>query len=570
MCEQGCLTAHPLAFLEEFSNRIDEGVAYMTQLSGAFEDAQNETFLIDTLSNECGADVSFLPETLGSLKDHLQNLQDQIHAFVDLTSCSRVSPIIRRITHGAVCDESAKAFTWIWASCFSLLVCCFTLLTVRSALFNSIKKGKSRDKKSTRVVEKEFEEYKEYMAEYYGDEVGKWKVEGTKKKTKMDHIEFDLGSQFIQRNPTFDTETTSPDSERGGIFKFENSDEPSEESKSKTSTKEQVGDDENSFGSSYESCSDDSRSEHSEDDKSAFISFFVETKSMARHSLQNVRDMGSVIGDNISTIGGSVIGGSVMGGRGDDGSVLSSFSSKASSLARQAVHNARKLKPLLLRGHNQDDSASIDDESLFLSPMNELWPDQPSSLSPGQERKDFQEISSHQELPKTASRRSTRDGVNIQGRHPISSATTRSSTSARRGVDGILRLITPTSDDGSGKNSKRAKTPMAPKKPIRFLSRTTEYSQDEIQPLTPNRTPGSNSNVQPLKLRLSPYLSAGHRSDSNDSAPYQRRQGRRSRYSRTRVSLDDEIDGRERSTRRSDPPASPPRRQRFFKGGRIP
>jgi hypothetical protein len=255
------------------------------------------------------------------------------------------------------------------------------------------------------------------------------------------------------------------------------------------------------------------------------------------------------------------MGGSVMGGRGDDGSVLSSFSSKARSLARQAVHNARKLKPLLLGGHNQDDSASIDDESLFLSPTNELWHDHPSSLPPRQERQEFQEISSHRELPKTAS----------QGRHSISSATTRSSTSAR---DGILRLITPTSDDGSGKNSKRAKTPMAPKKPIRFLSRTTDYSQDEVQPLTPNRTPGSslsiNSHVQPLKLRLSPYLSTGHRSDSNDSAPYQRRQGRRSRYGRTRVSLDDEIDGRERSTRRSDPPASPPRRQPFFKGGRIP
>jgi hypothetical protein len=564
------LTAHPLAFLEGFSNRIDEGVAYMTQLSGAFEDAQNETFLIDTLSNECGADVSFLPETLSSLQDHLQNLQDQMHAFVDLTSCSRVSPIIRRITHGAVCDESAKAFTWIWASCFSLLVCCFTLLTVRAALFNSIKKGKSRERKPKRVVEKEFEEYKQYMAEYYGEEVGKWKVEGTKKKSKVNHIEFDLGSQFIQRNPTFDTETTSPDSARGGIFKFENSDEPPEESESKTNTEEQAGDDEFSNGSSYESCSDESQSERGEDDKSAFVSFFVETKSMARHSLQNVRDMGSVIGDNISTIGGSVIGGSVMGGRGDDGSVLSSFSSlssKASSFARQAVQNARKLKPLLLGGHNQDDSASIDDESLFLSPMNKLWHDQPSSLPPGQER---QEFSSHQELPKTASRRSTRDGVNIQGRHPISSVTTRSSATSRRGVDGIWRLITPTSDDGSGKNSMRAKTPMAPKKPIRFLSRTTDYSQEEIQPLTPNRTPGpsltTNSNVQPLKLRLSPYLSAGYRSDSLDSAPYQRRP----RYGRTRVSLDDEIDGRERSTRRSDPPASPPRRQQFFKGGRIP
>lgn len=580
----------------------------MTQLSGAFEDAQNETFLMDTLSNECGADVSFLPETLGSLQDHLQTLQEQIHAFVDLTSCSEVSPIIRRVTHGAICDESAKGFTWIWASCFSLLVCCFTLLTVRAALFNSIKKGKSREKKPKRVVEKEFEEYKEYMTEYYGDEVGKWQLEGAKKKNTVDKVEFDLGSQFLHRNPTFGTESSSPESAEGGVFKF--SDEASEESESKSDAKEQaaVNDDSSSVGSSYDSCSDDSQSDDSADDQSAFVSFMIETKSMVRQSLESAKELGSTIGDNISIIGGSVVGGSVMSGRDDDHSVISSFSSKASSLARQAIGNVRKLKPLLGVGHNVEDSASIDDESLFLAPStdNKNDPKQSCSpetgvespenleltlkrafreasnqLSPGggrhslssmtagsaaQENLEFSLNRAYYETSNRRSTHSTHNGADLSSRHSLSSNTTQNSSSARRGINGIWRLITPTSDEAAGGYKKLAKTPMAPKKTIRFLSRTTDFSHDEMQPLTPNRPPTSafslNSNVQPVKLRLSPYLTSSQRSDQKDFT--QRRQGRPSRNRRIRLSLDDEAERRGRD----DPSASPPRSHRFFKDRR--
>eukprot|EP00980_Cylindrotheca_fusiformis_P005850 scaffold1228_cov119-Cylindrotheca_fusiformis.AAC.17 len=459
----GCLTDHPLAFLEEFGKRIDEGVVYMSQLSGALEDAQDETFVMDKLNQECGADASYLPETIGSLEGLLQTLQEQMHSFVKLTSCSQVSPIIRRVTHGAICDESAMGFTWIWATCFSLLVCCFTLLTVRAALFNSIKKGKSREKKPRRIVEKEFDEYKEYMAEYYGDdEVAKWVLDGETKKApkkKVDHVEFEFGSPFLQRNPTFGTESTSPESAQAGVFKFDDSNDIEEDSKPRAVVRVDLpgADDQSSDGSSYESCSDDSDSDDDDDshndNKSALYSFMVETKSMVRQSLENAKELGSVIGDNISVIGssvsaaGSVFGGSMLSGRSDDRSVISSFSSKASSLARQAADRVSKLKPLLGLGGggiDQEDSASIDDDSLFL-------PDEPvvvqeKTTSTSQALPKVDSVSAHPDVDEISFRPRSRRTTQA-GRNSLASATTaQSSTSAGHFVDGIRSLITPTSN----------------------------------------------------------------------------------------------------------------------------
>ena len=186
-----------------------------------------------------------MPSTLASMEDSINNLQEKMHSFVDLASCHRVSPIIRRMTHGAICDESAKGITWVWASCFALLLCCFVMLSVRAALFNSIKTRKRREKKPKRVVEKEFEEYKNFMAEFYDPEqVAKWKMHGTKKKQKPG-VQFELS---LLPADTFETQGTTPNSEQGGIFDFD----PNEESSESETTSKNLND-EASYGSSFES-----------------------------------------------------------------------------------------------------------------------------------------------------------------------------------------------------------------------------------------------------------------------------------------------------------------------------
>mmetsp|Transcript_30189 Transcript_30189/g.72465 ORF Transcript_30189/g.72465 Transcript_30189/m.72465 type:complete len:143 (-) Transcript_30189:736-1164(-) len=65
--------------------------------------------------------------------------------------------------------------------------------------------------------------------------------------------------------------------------------------------------------------------------------------------------------------------------------------------------------------------------------------------------------------------------------------------STRQGFDRVWKMITPLSgfedDTTPRESSKRVKAPTAPKKAIQFWSRTSlEFNEDEIQPLTPNRT----------------------------------------------------------------------------------
>lgn len=567
MCHlQGCLTDHPLDFLEQFGSRIGVGVAHLTELSNALIDAKNETFLIDTLSAECGADISFLPDTIGSLDGLFHDLQDQMDAYVDLTSCSRVSPIIRRITNGAICNESVKGATAIWACSFSLLFCCFTLWSLRAALFNSIKKGRKRDKKPKRVVEKEFEEYKEFMKEYYGDEVGKWKVQGVKTKQKVNHVEFDLGTQFISSNPTFDTEGSSPDSARGGVFRFDHVVENESEGIVIAPVMEDPtangGDESKDENSSCESCSDEESEADADfdDDKSALVSFFVETKEMARHGIRNVRDLGSTISDNVSAIGSSAMDRSVSG---DDASVVSSFSHMASSFAHKTIEKVKKLKPLL--GRDEEDAGpddSLDEESLFLSSPIKSSTVKESALGGGVDD------SFEQELEQVFEKQGRHEASNQyaqdwKGRGSVASST-------RQGLDRVWRMIPPVSgfeDETTPRECKRVKTPTAPKKAIQFLSRTRkEYDDDEIQPLTPNRPPGSvlstNSNVQPTRLRLSPY------STSSYSNTRQRKLSS-SRAPRTRLSSEDDEWDNQRKQGRQNPSISPPKNNRFSSGRRY-
>lgn len=582
------MSNHPLAFLEDFSIRVGEGVDQLAQLNSALVDAQNETFLIDTLSVECGADVSSLPSTMSSLGTLFHELQDQMDAYVDLLSCSRVSPIIRRVTNGSICNESVKGVTSLWACCFSLLVCCFTMWSLRAALFNPVKRGKRRDKKPKRVVEKEFEEYKEFMKEYYGDEVGEWKVQGIKPKSKVNRVQFDLGSQFIEPKPTFDTEGSSPESAHAGVFSFDQSD--NDEGIEVAPVMEDPtanGEEEEEDASSYESCSDEESEANADaegDDKSALISFFVETKEMARHGIRNVRDFGSTVSDNVSAIGSSVMDRSSSV---DDASVFSSLSSKASSFASSVAHKTfeqvKRLKPLLGGNGEEDDGSdnSIDDESLFISPGDETNVKRSSApaVNPSVLRGHDVNGSFEQELEDVFEKQG-RHASSIQGfsrdwkeRTSVASGSTRSSLNNRQGFDRIWKLITPVvpsaveDETTPRESSRRVKTPTAPKKASQFLSRTrNEYNEDEIQPLTPNRTPGSSfsmsSNVQPIRLRLSPYRRGG---GNGDHITRQRKRGRRAR-----VSLyDEESDGPVRQ--QQDTPVSPPKSNRFnTRGGGGP
>lgn len=323
--------------------QVNKAVNYATDLTQSLPNTP-ETVLV--LSLECGADVSFLPATLEDLESGLVGIQTYLGQLVALTSCESISPLVRRLTHGAVCSESAQGLTSIWACSLAICILCSVMLTTRAALYNSIKKRKPREKKSRRAVEKEFEEYKKFMSDFYPD-TDQWKM-GAAKNRKQIEIEF--GSQ-IQPNPTFETMATSKESMDEDDIADSDGSGPNEvvvKDECVQSTEENLVTDDFSYDSSYESDSDESESIRSDDgSQSAFTSFIVETRSIIQETK----------------------------------SVLSETKSLAYSAASRTISNFKSLRPLLSRRkdtkEDSEEEQSEEDASLFLhSPT-------PGSRTPG-------------------------------------------------------------------------------------------------------------------------------------------------------------------------------------------
>jgi len=274
------------------------------------------------------------------LETGLLGVRRSLDSLVEILSCHSISPLVRRLTHGPVCNESPKGLTWIWGCSLFMGLCCFVMLSTRAALYNSIKKRKQREKKSKRVVEKEFEEYKEFMLPYFED-AAEWKLHTKAKKTGI--LEIDFGQQ-IQTVPTLETEQTSSGSdnlsEAAGILSVHsnNSGSPDAlpdalpddgETRGELDLSQRESSDD-MYDSDYESDSDASEGSDGGDDESALLSFYTETKSI----LSETR------------------------------SILSETKSKVSRVVGLAVANLRSLRPLL--GQEEDElsqnDAFIEDE----------------------------------------------------------------------------------------------------------------------------------------------------------------------------------------------------------------
>lgn len=302
------MTENPLAFLEEFSDEIDDAAARINQFTMLLPIAELEpvtnivasqpeqtaqtgstTTYLSVLNKACQRDMSFLTPAVDDLKSEVDQIRTYIHKLSDTMSCGQVSPLLRKISHGAVCIESPQALGVLWGTSFGIGLLCFVLLTVRAALYNSVKYKKRRPKKPRRIVEKEFDEYKEFMGKYYGEKAtNEWNIDGIPLPPTKLEIEFDKDIDF---KGTFDTANSTKGSgddshedggsEKGGIF-IHNTEH-----------------DDSSYGSSYDSeCSDDDKSidsENGDEQSSAIGSFLSETKSIAMQTLHSLRNVKSLL-----------------------------------------------------------------------------------------------------------------------------------------------------------------------------------------------------------------------------------------------------------------------------------
>jgi hypothetical protein len=482
-----------LAFLDDYADRVDQAATYLVELT---ENLPNTNATVAMLNQECGGDISFLPKALKALEKELLVVQSNVKAMVDMSSCHNISPLLRRLTHGSVCKESAHGLTYIWVCSLVICICCFVMLTTRAALYNSVKRRKKRDKKPKRVVEKEFEEYKEFMTDYY-DDAPEWKLKlahlpDDKKKKKVLEIDF----ADLQTQPTFETAvTTKPSmddgedddagdefakildiSQEGGILFVADDDDSDDvpfQKVGEESTKEALfintNEDENaqieetsqsnsSYDSDYESDSDESEEGEISDDESALLSFYTETKSILSETK----------------------------------SILSEAKSRTSVMARRAVQKFRTLQPLLGKPKEDDDlmddEISLEDNSLFLHS-----PPPPAIIA--------------------------------------------------ESGDGLWNYVTPPSKNALSMIGLKT-PPMAPQKPFSYLGRVCDAEEHELAPLTLNddgyydEPSSKDAGVQPRRLRLSPFAAmAPHVPDEQPKAKPTKRPRRVKSSSRMNLAI---------------------------------
>jgi hypothetical protein len=100
--------------------------------------------------------------TLYDLETSVSDLRGTLVAAIDLTGCSSISPIFRRVLFGETCSKSMNGLAWLYSGTSLVLVLGLVILSHRAALYNPVIRGRRRKRR-----EKEFADYKEYMAQFY-------------------------------------------------------------------------------------------------------------------------------------------------------------------------------------------------------------------------------------------------------------------------------------------------------------------------------------------------------------------------------------------------------------------
>lgn len=193
---KGCFGEHPLSFVHSLDSVITHTKAAATLLEESFDSMTPRQ-----LQQHCKEDVHILIPTISTLHSIMGDVQRQVRAIIELTGCHQISPVIRRITLGVTCSDTVDAMTWLFVGMWCITLIGFAMLAVRAALFNPVIRAPRRKRQKER--EKEFEEYKDYMATYYQD-AGRWQLHEHKKAVAVETIE-----ETIPQVPTFETDEMS-------------------------------------------------------------------------------------------------------------------------------------------------------------------------------------------------------------------------------------------------------------------------------------------------------------------------------------------------------------------------
>ena len=129
----GCRTPFPFVFLREYLDELNLAMNSTDVLRNSVD-----SIGIEELEELCGAGFASLNTLLDDVADKLVILTDSADLTFDLISCSNINPIYVNTFHKAACTESASGLSWVFSSLLVISICGMTMLTLRSAMFESI------------------------------------------------------------------------------------------------------------------------------------------------------------------------------------------------------------------------------------------------------------------------------------------------------------------------------------------------------------------------------------------------------------------------------------------------
>jgi len=190
-----CTTENPLNFVSEYELTMrttkNQAKAFIKTI---------DDFGIEKLYAQCGSNVLPLMDGIQKLTESMDIIEANIKSTQELSSCSVLNPILRRIFHGSSCNQAVDGMAWMFGATFFITLLCLIMISTRAGLYNAtIRKAKRMRKDAT---EREWGEYKRFMAQYYNDS-HRWKMEPSTKKKDPPSIE------GIPSCDTGITETTS-------------------------------------------------------------------------------------------------------------------------------------------------------------------------------------------------------------------------------------------------------------------------------------------------------------------------------------------------------------------------
>ncbi len=117
---------------------------------------------------------------LDVLSEDLQSVYNGLQSALDLSQCQNIYPILQQIIDGPICTTSIQALTWLWSTLLVMLVLAFIIFSCRAGLYNAIVRAIPKHGQ-LKYQQKEFDEYKKFMAEHY-DDANEWKFESSSQK----------------------------------------------------------------------------------------------------------------------------------------------------------------------------------------------------------------------------------------------------------------------------------------------------------------------------------------------------------------------------------------------------